>query len=436
MSKNIYKNFISLFSALIPIRKYRKKFRNLANNAIDYYFCKKFFKKAVGRMQDKLKNNAKINVVFLVIFDSVFPAKPLFEKMLEDDCFAPKLLIVPDISRGDKNQFYQLQKSYNFFVNLYGKDFVMNSYESESKTFLDPVEDFDIACFANPYDAMTMEVYSIEYYVKNKVLPIYISYGTMPDYYAREHIINLKSLNLCWKVFVDTKENFDDVVCYTDQKGQNAVLSGYCKMDELAEIKHKILERKKIIIAPHHTVSMPSFALSNFLEYSNFFLELPLKYPQIDFVFRPHPLLFVTLSAPNLWGKEKVTEYINKISSYPNVEYQNGGDYFDTFLNSSAIIHDCSSFLMEYLYTGHPACYMLKNKKEIKEIFAPIGQQCLKNYYHAFNKEDIIRFIENVVIANNDPMKKERVEFAKEKIMLNYPNVADYIIKNIKEELK
>ena len=429
---------IKLLSCLIPVKPWRKKFRSNCHNYINKKFCvkqQKKYKKIIKKLRKKVLSGEKIKVGFFVIFDSVFPGKTIFEAMQVDEMFAPTIVIIPDTSRGDNNKFYQLHKTYNAFSKKYGKEYVCNSLDSQNNNFIDFTLDFDIVCFANPYDLMTDKLFSVKYHAQKGILPIYVNYGSMPDYYAREHIINLESLNLCWKVFVDTQDNLNDVIEYTDMKGMNAVLSGYCKMDSLNKVQKKSLERKKIIIAPHHTVNMPQFPLSNFLEYSDFFLELPAKYPQIDFVFKPHPLLFVTLSRSELWGKEKVEQYINKISSFSNVEYQNGGDYFEIFINSSAIIHDCSSFLMEYLYTGKPACYMLKNQEEIKAIFAPIGQKCLANYYQVFNKNEIIKFIEDVVLQDNDPMKKERISFAQKEIMVNYPNATDSIIKNIKEEL-
>lgn len=434
---------IKILSFLIPVKSLRKKFRKNVSAKLNTISSKillkkqyNLYEKIVKSFKLKISEDKKIRVVFLVIFDSVFPARTLFEKMLNDNLFDPKILVIPDTSRGKDNQFNQLKKTYDYLVKLYGKELVINSFDTNRNEFIDYVNDFDMACFANPYDTMTNEFYTIKYYAKNKVLPIYINYGFYPDYYSREYLINLESMNLCWKYFVDTHENYDDVIKYTDIKGKNAILSGYCKMDRLKSIEKKCLEHKKIIIAPHHTVNSPNYPLSNFLKYSDFFLELPKKYPQIDFVFRPHSLLFVTLAKEDFWGKQKVEEYINKMSSFPNVEYQDGGDYFETFVNSSAIIHDCASFIMEYLYTGHPACYMLKNEKEIEKVFAPIGQQCLTNYYHAFNEYDIINFIEDVVITGNDSMRENRINFAKEKIMINYPNAADFIVKTIKEELR
>lgn len=391
------------------------------------------YSESIIKLREKALDNKKIRVCFLVVFDSTFPAKPLFEKMLKDDVFDPRILIIPDVSRGIEHQFYQLKKSYETFASLYGKELVINSYCYENETFIDYTNDFDIACFANPYDHMTNNLYTIDYWSQNSVLPIYVNYCFMISQYSRKYVINLKSMNLCWKIFADTEENLEEFKKYTARKGENAVLSGYCKMDELFSVNKQKTTRKKIIISPHHSVNMSGLKLSNFLQYYNFFLELPDIYPQIDFVFRPHPLLFVTLSNDDLWGKERVEEYINKITSYPNVIYQNGGNYFDTFLNSDGIIHDCGSFIMEYLYTENPACYMVSSANN---EFLPITKNSLKHHYLASNKQEIIDFIENIILKENDFMKNDRIKFAKEKIMINYPNVADYILENIKESFR
>ena len=88
--------------------------------------------------------------------------------------------------------------------------------------------------------------------------------------------------------------------------------------------------------------------------------------------------------------------------------YDNNQDYLETFANSDTMIHDCGSFTAEYLFTNKPCCYMLKNVDDIKRKFLPMGQKCLDNYYKAFNKNDILNFIDNVVIKGIDPMKNQR----------------------------
>ena len=318
------------------------------------------------------------------------------------------------------------------------KSLILHSFDKTNSIFIDFSQDIDIVCSANPYDEMTLPLYSIKNLAQKGILSFFISYGFMPDYYARKHIINRLELNLCWKVFVDTLYNLNECKQYTRIKGKNAILTGYAKMDTLARFKPTKKERKKIIIVPHHTISAqynPALQLSNFLRYADFFLELYKRYPQIDFVFRPHPLLVIALAKDEYWGQEKVDNYIAKLKTFKNVEYQEGGEYFETFMNSDGMIHDCSSFLAEYLYTDNPCCYMLKSQEQISEVFNELGQECLKHYYQAFNESDIVEFIENVVLKEQDIKKDSRLKFANENIKINYPDVSQKIIKNLKESI-
>ena len=132
------------------------------------------------------------------------------------------------------------------------------------------------------------------------------------------------------------------------------------------------------------------------------------------------------------WGQKKLDSYLAKLKAFKNVTYQEGGEYFETFVNSDGILHDCGSFVAEYLYTDNPCCFMLKDSATNENNFALLGKECLKHYYQAFNESDIIDFIENVVIKGNDTKKAQRIKFAKEVLRVNFPNVADKILDNIK----
>lgn len=428
---------IKLISKFILSRENRHKFRKtmLEKQKHKYFlWLQKKYQKIIAKKKFSEKN--KIRVAFLVVYDSVFASSPLYEKMLQDPLFSPFIVVIPDVARGYENMLYQMEKTFNNLSKKYEN--VLVGYQKNADTYWDMANKCDLMVMVNPYDIMTHNNFSIAHFAKCGVLPVFISYGFFPDYYARNHIINLDSLNMCWKVLVDTHDNWEDVKQYTFLKGANAVLTGYCKMDDIALVKEKARKRKKIIIAPHHTVSKEyekTFAISRFLTYANFFLELPKRYPDIDFVFRPHPLLFVALRNQELWGEKKTDEYLQKMTANTNVEYQDGGDYFDSFVNSDAIIHDCSSFVVEYLFTGHPACYLLRDKEEITDIFMSLGQECLQHYYQAFDEGQIIEFIEEVVIKGNDSLQKERVGFVNQKLKINYPDVAGHIVKIIKESL-
>jgi hypothetical protein len=77
---------------------------------------------------------------------------------------------------------------------------------------------------------------------------------------------------------------------------------------------------------------------------------------------------------------------------------------------------------------------MLKNYDDINKMFLPMGQKCLDHYYKAFNQDDILNFIENVVIKGIDLMKSQKDKFLKE-LRSNYPNVAQIIVGHIIREI-
>lgn len=79
---------------------------------------------------------------------------------------------------------------------------------------------------------------------------------------------------------------------------------------------------------------------------------------------------------------------------------------------------------------------MMKSKEETYKGLVPLGQQCMNQYYHAFEEKDIIDFIQNVVIDGNDTLKSQRVDFVRNELKVNYPNASDVVINKIKEVLK
>ena len=74
-------------------------------------------------------------------------------------------------------------------------------------------------------------------------------------------------------------------------------------------------------------------------------------------------------------------------------------------------------------------------KEQIEETFSDFGKDCLDNVYQAFDEADIINFINDVVIAGKDVKKYQREKFAKERVMVNYPNVSEKIYKYLNKEL-
>jgi CDP-glycerol glycerophosphotransferase (TagB/SpsB family) len=163
-------------------------------------------------------------------------------------------------------------------------------------------------------------------------------------------------------------------------------------------------------------------------------LEIAEKYKDdVQFAFKPHPVLKFKLI--NIWGKEKTEAYYKKWEELENAQLEQGY-YMDLFKTSDALIHDCASFTAEYLYTGKPVLFMVRDPQVLSH-WNPFGRKCFDMHYHAENTEQIEEFIKNVVLQGQDSMQEEREKFCREYL---YPAdgvmPSQKIMNFLKEELK
>ncbi len=371
----------------------------------------------------------KINYASYVIYDSTYGMDGVFRKMMEDrEHWDPKIVVIPDLSRGIDHAKKTYNRSKEFFVRFYGPDFVIDGWDPENNTFFDHLNEFDIVYYANPYDRFVHKYHKIAYASRRNVLPVYVSYGYDVGKLTTLDRLKGPELNLVWKLFADTTYTYQDYVDYQVVKGKNVVLAGYSKMDGLAKFHPSKNKRKKILITSHHTVSLNILPLSNFMEYYDLLTKLPDLFPELDFVFRPHPLLFTTLINNKVWTSEEVEKYISVLKE-KGVEYSTGGDYLGIFAECDAIVNDCGSFTVEWLYTGKPGCFVY-NKALKEEQLTTLMKKAINSYTIARSEEDIIKFIKE--IADNEIKEDNRIQdWVKENIAINYPDVSSFILQEI-----
>ena len=85
---------------------------------------------------------------------------------------------------------------------------------------------------------------------------------------------------------------------------ENAKYFGYPKLDNLADHKPVPHERPVIILAPHQDLHGIGTA-GTFLNTWPLYLEVPKRFPDVDFIFRPHPLWLPNLQLEMGGGKSK-----------------------------------------------------------------------------------------------------------------------------------
>ncbi|WP_300906921.1 hypothetical protein [uncultured Desulfovibrio sp.] len=388
--------------------------------------CNKRYQYAFQRMREKYTHGEKIRVGFSVIFDSVFPLRHVFELMLEDELFSPFLIAMPDISRG---RYHLLETYIRTCASLqmhYPNAKLVRTYDPKHDSFFEAVSACDLYCPANPYDAMSHPDMRLDSFF-NKYIPVfYTPYGPSVSNASLKFICN--SYHKFWRFYAQAKIEMDIL------KSDNVRFSGFAKLDRMPEIIKNSTGRKKIIIAPHHSIfaGQNSITYGHFLQYSDLISRLPQIFPSIDFIFRPHPLLLCNLN--KFWGEDKTVAWLATMRKNGNVKIQFGGDFLSTFVDSDALIHDCGSFLAEYIFTKKPCLYMWDYDNDLLEQFSILGKKCLDAHYIAYEESHILRFINDVVINGHDVMRDKRINLF-HRLDHNYPNCSKFIMDDIKNEI-
>lgn len=434
---------IRLGTAVIPVKSVRKRLRRRGLDWIRRAEIAKVvpvvrvrYARHLVACRAKRARGERLRVCFLVCDAAMFSAEPIYQALLGDARFEPFIAVVPRVSRGEAFLRETLQKTLDTLRSRYGES-VVSLYDVDTRTCSSLENRADIVFTSIVYDGQTLACYTAEP-LSRFALVVCIPYGYSGPLAAdTRRQVFLPQLAFFWKHFVATPFTAEAWCRANPMLAYNVVSGGYPKMDRLASVPIVANRPKTILVCPHHSLGHDGagVALSNFLRYAEFFQTLPNLFPDVRFVFRPHPLLIPRLREKRWWGEEKTAEYVNRMKSHANVEYQDGGDYFASFVNSDALIHDCGSFFGEWFYTGKPQCYLLANKDVVDREFTSFGKRLHDFVYPAFTEDDIVAFIREVVLDGQDVKKDARTAFAAREVCLFHPHAAQRIVEKLTEVL-
>lgn len=369
------------------------------------------YKSKVGNLRSK----NKIRVVFFVIHSSVWKYDGLYNLFEKDDLFEPIIVVCPYLKVEKQDMMNEMDKTYSLFKEK--KYRVVRSYMSKKDAWIDVEKEYnpDIIFYSVPY-TYTREEYQFSYY-KN-VLNCYVPYFFVTNGLNQNNFDSYFH-NLQWKLFYETNIHKQLAKKYARNNADNVVVSGYPGLDHFLfqsdnksdPWKIKKGSVKRIIWAPHHTIEGQGANLnySNFAKYHQFFKKILVKFKnEIHVAFKPHPLLKEKLYKDGNWGQVKTDEYYSFWNKQENSMLCDS-DYVDLFLTSDALIHDCSSFMAEYLSTGKPSLYLMRDDG-VKNRINEFGKIALEQHYKAYNEGQVVSFIEKL-LENEDSKKEERTKF-------------------------
>lgn len=369
-----------------------------------YAFCRyHWYRARIPYRVWKLRHKDQIRVLFVISEVSMWKTENLYLKMLSHPRLYPQLLAVGDCIKADaykevlehcKSKSYpcDILKDGETIQSKYAPDIIFyqqayNRYIDDSLFFKSNRQ--SLFCFVN-------------YCFRNTL---------------NEKTVNLPLLNIAWKVFSENDTCTKEVSRFMRNHGKNIYNTGLPIMDIYTQPKEQFpdrwiqdgLMRKRIIYAPHHSI-LPEdiLAWGSILDYGDFILDLAKKYSsKTQWIFKPHPFLEAKLR--KVWGDERTDAYYTTWRTMSNSQMVDG-EYIDIFKHSDAMIHDCGSFMIEYLYTHNPVMYLYTSRQQKDVDINQMSQNARNLHYPARTNADIELFLQNV-ISGKDELKDKRLDY-------------------------
>lgn len=387
------------------------------------------YKKILRKLKKEF-GKRKLRVCFLNSENSKWVYGSLYDKLIKSKFFTPVVLLVVDKDYSDRD-IEKLKTNYEFF-NSRGMN-VEYAFDIETKEHI-PLSEFnpDIIFYQEPW---TLPRIQQPRHTSKYSLCCYCSYGTGTTNGRNEYCSRF--FKEVWAYFLDN--NFvKKVLTNHGVNGKNLVVTGSIKLDAYSyplNPDKQIWQTNnfRIIYAPHFSFAKDSILkFGTFDIYYKFFVEFAKSHPEIEFIFKPHPVLRKMIVQEHLMTEAETDDYYAFWANSNNTHFYDKGDYFDIFKTSDMMITDCNSFLTEYLPAQKPLIQLIAGKSIGLNEF---GEEITKGYYKVHNLEELKAALNKLIIQKDDTLKEERKK-CMEKLIMPQIGTAGVIMNYLIEKIK
>ena len=375
------------------------------------------------KLVKEIRKRGYAKVVFIVSSLSMWRFQDLFEKFQGDSRFRVCMATFPFPSYSPEQKTEAMKNLHGFF-SAHRMPFIDLSQEARPGQTLRQQADPDIIFYPQPYNNLFFNDLDNQHF-PDKLL-CYIPYAmlTAKDSWAYQSRLN----NIAWHLFFQSEARKQEASAVLYNHGKNIVVTG----EPMADAFNKPLEKdiwkpqdqqkKRVIWAPHYTITEGGLLhRDSFTWLSEAMLDIAAEYKtRIQFAFKPHPKLLSVLYELPDWGKEKADAYYNRWANGSNTQLETG-EYVDLFKSSDAMIHDSSSFSVEYHFTGKPVLFLSSDLNSVLSSLNDFGKQAILAHYQGNDKDHIVSFLEKTVLNGEDPRYEERQRF-RERFLLSPGN--------------
>ncbi len=378
---------------------------NFLRHNIAQTLCRLYRTIIIPVRASQLRRKDKIEVLFLLSYRAKWKSESIYKAMHAHPRFSPLLLISNEDEPKEEEALFEYAKrnNYNCTRGRYSSKEIYKRFHP------------DIIFCQEPYGLS--EVFNLH------SLYCYVPY-TFSD--IIDKTLNLTSYQMySWQIYYENEELAKIYGQFRGNDIRNSYGTGLPIMNEMSVAKDTLTDpwpsvrgKKRIIYAPHYSIEEGAWMrTATFLEFGNDILELAEKYiDQVDWAFKPHPSLRRTLN--KVWGEARTNEYYRR---WERLGMMCTGAYLELFKFSDALIHDCGSFTLDYIYSGRPAMYLYRDGTSPDNFPMNHTEQyleALRLQRAGYNRDDIEKFIVDVINDKADGHGKERASFLKNNLTL------------------
>lgn len=379
---------------------------------IDQWWCRHAFARVA---QSRRSDGMPIRVVFLVRENQKWSSASVHEAMSRDARFDPFVAVsVPKAVHDGRalDSRVTLADNEAFFC----RQNIRTQRVYEDGQFI-PLELLkpDVIFYDQPYGLPRLHR---PQRLRRSALICYSPYGF--GFYlmsgSKQRVSN-RLLSVSWKVFVGPEAIVRAIDDSTIGRRANISFAGDPKADGIIEQIQSLpacaparSEHPVVIWAPHHSVAeWHHNQLATFAWSAESILQMATRSPEIQWVLKPHPMLWYSLVARGVKRAEELEAFLGQWNALPNTVVHESGGYARLFLDSDAMITDSGSFLLEYGLTGKPVIHLTDAPDGSQdERFSPIGRELIGSLYTARGAAELEQVFDGVVVDGNDPLWLKR----------------------------
>lgn len=383
---------------------------------------------------EKIRHKSNVKVGFFFSYSSFWFGDDLYNFFAQDERFEPILFV--DIKSGNAIINEERSQDVKRFI-----EHGVNLFPLDDTTLSIPT--LDILFCLTPYQNAIPMPFRL---INLKLTTLLINFPYTFSVADVGGLLGSPFVRALWKMFFPSTILLELCKKISKVGMPRGFYSGYPKMDIFFrkdvdfKFNWKMVrpDAKKIIWAPHHSITNKGPLLATFQWNYQFMYEFAKAHPEISWVVKSHPHLPIKAVRNKIFPSiDAYKEYMQKWDDLPNAQVYMGAYYQAIFATSDGMIQDCASFVAEYQYVDKPMIYLTRDTQKFNEL----GVEILKASYTVDGKDldGIAVMIQRVFIEGDDYKATERkavfdkyLDYKKANGML----ASEFIFKNITDELK